>query len=356
VFQAVCKAVDLCQSRNEIAGIGIIPVLERLSTINATTLRASLAAAFLEVCVKAQAYEYAQRRVGTHWPTAIDTDSINDVVQYFSLRATVHASMQEFSWAIRCAKAAIAVPSHSVSPPQLAILKKAILWSCLNNVEFDVPSSVSSAVSRLWKNCDMVRRYTLDAADHSHFVKSKEKKESIEKDEVAQLFIYRYCATAFLDSNQSVLMDICTKNQSLLSLDGNEGWIDQCFRALFHRHLGDLSSLYATISLSKVSELTGQPQERVVEAINHLAALHGWDAVIDNEWVEWTPLSIVPSNESLLSLALHVREMESRAVATAPAAAKGRPGKGRSNRGLFGGGKSNHGGFGGLGGLRGAFA
>ena len=159
--QAIGNAVTCCTPRSLISQSGILPVLaamlpHRPSTAvdsTAPTLTPTLTQVqveFLQACLYAQQYRYAESWVLHTWPRpagglgTTSSSMVRLVLRYFYLRGTVHIGCANWKWARRCFWTCLSIPSDMVSAIAIAAWKKLVLVHCRTWV--DVPGRQQSAM------------------------------------------------------------------------------------------------------------------------------------------------------------------------------------------------------------------
>lgn len=97
---------------------------------------------FLQVCIYAEQYSYANMILHHVWPIPRNKDmiSVKDVLRYYYLRGFIHTACGEINLAIRCYETCLTIPADCISAIAISAWKKYILLQCLVHT-FDVTSS-----------------------------------------------------------------------------------------------------------------------------------------------------------------------------------------------------------------------
>ena len=311
--QAVGHAVTLCQPRSIIAQSGILPVLSSFmptaSTASLTSPGPALTAIqveFLQACIYAEQYSYAERSVRGTWPRPNATTSVRQVLRYFYLRGVVHVGCDQRDMAARCFRTCLCVPAEVVSAIVVAAWKKLVLVQCLRHVDATEPQPTTSpdptptcvsrylqaaipeSVTKTSKSSSGAATTTTAAAattnhrgadgtpasaaagapppeDASatilHLVDNLETGESTSSRQRSSKYpylgvaVYAAIARAFVDMDSVALQQQLQSHSRLLSADGNTGLAHQVAQALPRRQLVSWSRIYSSISLQALAEL-----------------------------------------------------------------------------------------------------
>ena len=333
-----------CQPRSLIAQSGILPVLgNMMPTANAAPASVALISPgpilaqahveFLQACIFAGQYDYAERCIAGMWPRPHSTVSVRNVLRYFYLRGVVHLGCQHLDLAVRCFRTCLTVPAEAVSSIVLAAWKKLVLIQCLQQSDLTVdrtkpmnlPSPTPSCVSRyinsavaeanaLGNNSAAVAGATPtgatapeDATSIVHLVDNLETGESSrEKNKYPALGVGAYAAIvqAFVDMDKTGLATKLQDHKTLLSHDGNLGLAHQVASELPCRQLYSWSRVYSSISLTELAQLLVISAEELQRLLVQVSIAKQWPIQVEGHMVSF------PRQEPLVDTAVSASQMQ----------------------------------------------
>lgn len=360
--QAIGHAVTLCQPRALIAQSGILPVLGNMmpsSNTGASSSSPSLTspgpvlaavhAEFLQACVYAGHYAYAERSVTGTWPRPTGTVSVRNVLRYFYLRGVVHLACQRWELAVRCFRTCLCVPSEVVSAVQLAAWKKLVLVQCL--VETDdavaqpttLPSPTSTCVYRFINAAVTESKAKAANQQHGtttpargapedasttilHLVDNLETGDSSARENNNNnnrarypsmgVAVYAALALAFCDMDRPALQRQLTEHERFLTADGNWGLAQQVATALPRRQLVSWSRVYSSISLDELADLLNLSVEDLSRLLLQVSIAKEWPIqVSDTRMITFSRLvpqigDTARTTQELVALAKLVQKMD----------------------------------------------
>eukprot|EP00977_Amphora_coffeiformis_P002037 scaffold381_cov178-Amphora_coffeaeformis.AAC.26 len=395
IVEAVGHAVTLCQPRSVIAQSGILPVLGNLmpaaSTTSLTSPGPALAAVhveFLQACIYAEQYAYAERSIRGTWPRPNASTSVRQVLRYFYLRGVVHLGCDQHALAVRCFRTCLCVPAEVVSAIAVAAWKKLVLVQCLLQVDQSanqtkpttLPEPTPSCVSRYIQGA--ITESAAKAAKNSsraagggspasvaapenasatilHLVDNLETGESTSSRERAPKYpslgvaVYAAIVKAFVDMDIAASQQQLSAHERLLAADGNTGLAHQVAWALPRRQLVSWSRVYSSISLQALAQLLNVTVPDLSQLLIQVALAKEWpiQVSVDGHMVTFPRIgpqitmtsssSADNTMEELVTLAKLVQKMDATLSASSRFASLARK---ESSSGVGGGDSSRGGG------------
>ena len=290
--QAVGHAVAKCEPRSVIQQSGILAVLANLipsvsveDPPTPTTKQTSLLSCpllgqahveFLQACIFAGNFAYAQQITGNTWPKPNATISVRNVLRYFYLRAVVHFECQQYQLAVRCLRTCLCVPADAVSVIALAAWKKLVLIQTLlqshlaNAKPMTLPQTTPSVFTRYIQNATneegnrplpppagLVSKASSPDEHLVHMVINLETGEQVPKRGACD--VYANLVRAFLQMNANNLHDMLQTHATILTQDGNLALAQRLATELPCRRLYDQSRVYSSIPMTELANLLEMP-------------------------------------------------------------------------------------------------
>ena len=300
--QTVSHAVAQCQPRARISQSGILPVLAQLLP-HQTDFLTPLHVEFLQACIYAEQYRYAERWVTDTWPRPCGGGvSVEQVLRYYYLRGTVHLACEHFELAIRCFWTCLSIPADVPSKIVIAAWKKLVLIQCLvaedvfavveqdssdkdkiNNPLLSLPKVLPACMNRLINQATSVERRAEEKSAASlpagappeemvppaggvvHMVEASLAGDqggefavdigSSPSGPAEEMRIYIQLANAYNNVDRVAFEKLQRDHETTLAEDQNTGLVFQCSARLIRRHVFLLSSIYSVISLTQLAEL-----------------------------------------------------------------------------------------------------
>ena len=298
LFQTVGSAVTNCQPRALICQTGILPVMANALQPNLTPLHVE----FLQACIFAEQYSYAERWISDSWPRPSDKSAtVLHVLRYFFLRGSIHMACENYTAAIRCFWTCLSIPSDIPSNVAIAAWKKLVLVRCLVsedcNLEtksespaFALPKAAPTAVSRLVSLAVSVPRakqtsvqdqpelevHMVEAGGPPHEGEAAAENPP-QKGPSDLMKAYVFLVRAYFAVDRKAFREILQEHQQIFQEDGNLGWVYQCQTSLIRRHIYHISSIYASIPLTRLSELLELPDDQVQRFLLQLSIDRAWN-------------------------------------------------------------------------------
>ena len=345
-----------CQPRSLIAASGILPVLGNMmptSTVPAAStliispgpILAQTHVEFLQACIYAGHYSYAERSIAGTWPRPHSTVSVRNVLRYFYLRGVVHLGCQHLDLAVRCFRTCLCVPADVVSSIVVAAWKKLVLVQCLQQSDLSVdetkpmnlpnptPSCVSRYINSAVAESNALRNNSTgggtpasaaaapeDASSIVHLVDNLETGESSrEKNKYPALGVGAYASIvqAFVDMDKAGLATKLEDHKTLLMQDGNWGLAHQVASELPCRQLYSWSRVYSSISLTELAQLLNVSAGELERLLVQVSIAKQWPIQVDGRMVSFPrqkPLVNASGStmqmEELVALAKLVQKMD----------------------------------------------
>jgi hypothetical protein len=285
---------------------------------------------FLQACVYAEQYHFAERMLGTLWPRPNATVSVRQVLRYFYLRGTIHMGCNNWKLAVRCFWTCLSVPAEIVSAVAVASWKKMVLVQCL--VQSDHASLTSAlllATPRAAPSClgrfltlgsassvkssnslaaaAMGRTVTAGSNDNNNdngsnngAGRQQRQPEQVGGSSSEGSFmstthtgprgqqqqtqsytglgvnVYMELIHAFVKVDRQAFGHIMAEHGSLFASDGNTGIVAQCQAELIRRQVYELSRIFSVISLVQLSQVLELGIEQVQTLLLQLSIDKMW--------------------------------------------------------------------------------
>lgn len=384
--QAVGHAVTQCQPRSVIAQSGILPVLASMmppqSTISMTSPGPALAQAhveFLQACIYAGQYSYAEQAVADSWPRPTSTISVRNILRYFYLRGVVHVGCQNYKLAVRCFRTCLCIPSEVVSAIAVAAWKKLVLVECLLQADCTVAETLPTALPKPTPVC--LSRYinhaltskTADGRGGSskaapmgaaaaapypnedasaaivHMVGRLETGEGSRGITDASRLPFLGCAVygkltqAFVNMDKEGLAQVLAEQQRLFTWDGNLGLARQVETELPRRQIYSWSRVYSSIGLSDLAGLLGLSVDDLRPLLLQVTIAKEWPIHISEEgqmvtFPKMEPILDDHASQDLLALAKLVQKLDATLSASSKFMSMARKAEATTQDGKAGGG------------------
>ena len=335
---------------------------------------------FLQACIYAGQYAYAERSVAGTWPRPTATVSVRNVLRYFYLRGVVHAACQHLDLATRCFRTCLCIPAEVVSAIAVAAWKKLVLVQCLEQTDFPadtckptvLPNPTASCLSRYINSA--VTESADKAANHQatsssanstlgspasaaapedassailHLVDNLETGESSrEKTRYPSMGVAVYAALtkAFVDMDKTALQNQLEEHKRLLTSDGNFGLAQQVASELPRRQLYSWSRVYSSISLQELARLLALSVEELSRLLLQVSIAKEWPIQVSPDGLMVTFPRLQPqigdtasATEDLVALAKLVQKMDATLSASSKFMSLARKEGGSSSSGERGG-------------------
>lgn len=346
----------MCQPRSLISQSGILPVLRELFPLNNSASLTSpgpvLSAAhveFLQACIYAGHYAYAERMVQGSWPRPNGTISVRNVLRYFYLRGVIHLGCQHLPQAVRCFRTCLTIPSECVSAIAVAAWKKLVLIQCLLQSHLPVDQTTVKSLPGPTPNClsrfingsvseskntgatgpaptasAVAAAAPEDATSIVHLVDSLETGDSETRgDDRSSKFpsmgvaSYLTLVKSFVEMNPASFSVNLQEATRLLTADGNMGLARQVESELPCRLLYAWSRVYSSISLTDLAGLVSVSVEELQHLLVRVTIEKEWPIQVstDGQMVSFPsmePVLLDASNasEDLLTLAKLVQKLD----------------------------------------------
>jgi hypothetical protein len=287
---------------------------------------------FLQACVYAEQYRFAERMLGNLWPRPNASVSVRQVLRYFYLRGTIHMGCNNWSMAVRCFWTCLSVPAEIVSAVAVAAWKKMVLVQCL--IQSDQASLTSAALlatPRAAPSClgrfltlgsassiksslavapttvagnnnhndnDMNNNGTNNVAGGSSAGRQRQPEQvmnMVEGNTSSEgsamstatgqrqhayaglgVNVYMELIHAFVKVDRQAFTKIMQEHAPLFASDGNVGIVAQCQAELIRRQVYELSRIYSVISLEQLSTMLELPVEEVQTLLLQLSIDKMW--------------------------------------------------------------------------------
>ncbi|GAX17234.1 hypothetical protein FisN_10Lh089 [Fistulifera solaris] len=348
IVSTVGFAVSQCQPRTEISKSGILAVLSQ--QLPPAHLLHHIHVEFLQACIFAEQYSFAESHLGETWPRPSPLVSVTHVLRYYYLRGCVHMACGNKRLAVRCFWTCLSIPGDAVSAIQIAAWKKMVLVQCLRLTEqgyvsdpldpLAYPKTVSERLNRLINLAlcmqplsaasepednpeivHMVEATTPIGDDDQDVVEAegiRTEKLDEKKNQAVNMSIYGYLAKDFINVDRAAFARLVDENNDVFVEDGNLGMVQQCQQALIRRYVYQLSSIYSVIPLE---QLAGMLQVEVDAArclLLKLAVDHAWEIGIQKSDVGTVVVTLPPlpstnvdeSMSDMMQLAVMVRDLD----------------------------------------------
>ena len=344
--KALGLAVSQCQPRSEITRSGILWVL--LEQLPPPYVLHPIHVEFLQACIFAEQYSFAESHVCDSWPRPSAAVSITHVLRYYYLRGCVHMACGTKRLAVRCFWTCLSIPGEAVSAIQIAAWKKMVLVQCLRLSEqgyvsnsldpLAFPKAVSERMDRLINLALCMQQPTAtnepeDDPEIVHMVEAAapigdeddlveadgtttEKLDS-KKSQAMTMSLYGHLARDFVNVDRTAFSLIVEEDSNVFVEDGNLGMVHQCQQALIRRQIYQLSSFYSVIPLRRLAEMLNMEEDTTKCLLLKLAVDHAWEIGIQ-ETDQGTIVTLPPfsandvagSASDMMELALLVRDLD----------------------------------------------
>lgn len=344
-----------CLPRCRISQSGILPALA--NSLIPQTLT-PIHVEFLQACIYAEQYRYAERWIADTWPRPV-SPSVQNVLRYFYLRGSIHMACANYANAIRCFWTCLSVPADTPSQIAVAAFKKLVLVQCLVSEDcldinesalLALPKAVPTCVSRfvgsatIWPRASqspppqqqqlLPPMQLMEAPEQQqpppeevHMVESSsapaaEGEPTSEgtaprKGPADLLKVYVQLVRAFAAVDRNGFDAVLREHEEVLRADGNLGWAYQCQTALIRRHIYQMSSIYSTVPLQRLAELLSLDESRVQRLLLQLSMDRAWPIAFRTD--QGTTFVVFPprlqettavDSEQLLQLAYLMRNLD----------------------------------------------
>lgn len=355
--QCVGVCVTMIAPRSSIAATGILPVLHSLVARDDESL-APVHCEFLQSCIYAEQYRYAESRILYAWPRPQSSHArVETVLRYYYLRGVVHMGCDHAALAVRCFWTCLSVPAAAdanvVSAIAVAAWKKLVLLQSLRAESIlttrpaetvalvkGVASSVGPLSTPKEMSAGMTRFLSTakppppdqsleseratspisspllrgapppeEEPDVMHLVEQESDlmgAANVEDTDVRYpsqgLYVYRELVHAYSAIDRVAFDAIVQEHSGLFREDGNFGMVRRVGAALVHRQVYEMSSIYAVISLDQLAAELGLTVPDARALLEQLQTEKAWPVEVkDGTVVVFPPSPPIPNSDAALT-------------------------------------------------------
>ena len=285
---------------------------------------------FLQACLYAEQYHYAQRVLKDTWPRPNSTVSVKQVLRYFYIRGTIHVGCNDWKMAIRCFWTCLSIPGDIVSAIAISAWKKMILVQCLEQSDKPInattplltPKAASPALGRFLNLATATSKASAltqsDQFEIMHMVESGEgdvpvpaqQQQPPQTHQGLGVSVYHELVQAFCEMERAIFAKILQDNETLFRSDGNLGLVKQCQAELVRRQVYQVSRIYSVISLDRLSTMLELPGEQISTLLLQLSIEKSWPIRVHDGVISFPKLtsSTAADKESVKEL-MHLTRM-----------------------------------------------
>jgi hypothetical protein len=308
------------------------------STVSVNIL-SSVHVEFLQACVYAEQYRYAERIMGNLWPRPNSSVSVRQVLRYYYTRGTIHMGCQNWKLAVRCFWTCLSVPAEVVSAVAIAAWKKMVLVQFLIQSDavkltsamlMATPAAAPSCLGRFLTLASSVKNNPAvggiagndnnDNDNNNNTAGGREQRQRQHQPEQVMnmvegtssegsamssssvighdprqqtqnanannglgVHVYTELIHAFVKIDKHLFHRILQKHGAQFAADGNVGIVAQCEAELVRRQVYELSRIYAVISLEQLSAMLELPVDQVQTLLLQLSIDKKWKIQMEDD-------------------------------------------------------------------------
>lgn len=269
---------------------------------------------FLQACIYAKAYAYAESQVKKSWPTPRKgpDSNVELVLRYFYLRGIVHMGTGNWMHATRCFWTCTCIPAESsttVSAIAIAAWKKMVLVECLQ-YDFHSPnislptesahtsSGLKSYIEEALSNATMKERADMlskrsPESTHTAMVDDSVPQRFQDTREYHGIAYYERLVKAFSNIDRGAFDTVARDASRLFNDDGTAGLVRRIDAILLRRQLYRVGSIFCTI---QVDHLANELRQTDLHSfLLQISEEKSWPVRVEDNWVYFPPS--IPANQ-----------------------------------------------------------